>query len=236
MDNETVEVGTEIEQSTRGRPKGKVKRTPIVDAILSNEIFKGTPNYRSPREIAEQFGVLPATVYHHRTKLGFRKLIDLANNGQRHQEKQVIPGGIRDSQGGLIQSLTRAAVSTDDLVRSLEAEGVISPLDRLKMLSRLIRVGSPMIKIAAIKAIEDLSKTSEGRVGPPAPLTEEDRVARFVRLFLSAGEFTVKAAYNAAFPSKEESQEEISPDPASIQQPGREPAPTLQDLPAGGVA
>jgi hypothetical protein len=128
-----------------------------------------------------------------------------------------------------MQSYTRAQATTDDLVRSLEHEGIISPIDRLKMLSRMIRVGSPMIKIAAIKAIEDLSKTSEGRVGPPAPLTEEERVTRLARMNLGLGQATVDAAYDIAFPSSEP-QETVQTDSGDLLSDGNGAGEPVSDL------
>jgi len=237
-------VGDKVEAPNNRGKRGQIKRTPIVDAILSNETFKGTAQYKSVRELAEEFGVLPTTVYTHRTRLGLRKMIEVANNGQKYTNRVPVPPELKApydksaalserNRQGLMQSYTRAAVTTDDLVRSLDGEGVLTPLDRLKMLSRLIRVGSPMIKIAAIKAIEDLSKTSEARVGPPAPLNAEERQTRLMRLFLAMGKEEVKAAYDATFPSKEEPEEEIQPYAGELLSSGGEAAEPVQDLPTG---
>lgn len=215
--------------------RGEIKKTPIVMAIISNEAFKGTPQYRSIRELAEEFNVLPKSIYTYRTRLGLRKVIQVASNGQRHTEWSPIPPDLQKmlppkrNTEGLMQTYTRAAATTEDLVRSLDHEGIISPIDRLKMLSRMIRVGSPMIKIAAIKAIEDLSKTTEGRVGPPAPLTEEERVVRLSRLMLAVGEQTTRSALNVSFPSQEP-QETLPTDSGGLPDNGGLPTEEVPDL------
>lgn len=175
-------------------PKHAYKHQALWDAIIANEAYKDTPRYRSIRELAEEFKVVPATIYTIRTRLGYHKIIEVADNGQRGTTKTTH----RTPHRSNFESHSHA--TAEDLVRSLDAEGIIAPIDRLKMLSRLIRTGSPMIKIAAIKALEDLSKVTDGRVGPPSPLEEEDRVARLGRLIMAVGEKTLISSIAIAFP------------------------------------
>jgi hypothetical protein len=182
-------------------PKGPHKHGPLVEAILANEAYKGTPEYRSPTELSERFQVHINTIYTYRRRLALKGKLKLADKSQslksftdpesQHEEKVK-----RKTYRDIIND-------PDALVRSVSDEPLLGPLDRLRVLARLVRTGSPLIKISAIKAIEDLSKNTEGRIGPPPPLSEEDYVARMAKLMLGVGETLTQKALLVAFPTSE---------------------------------
>jgi hypothetical protein len=132
--------------------------------ILQNEQAVGTPSYKTVVQIAEHFGTTPAYVYRVRYLLGMK------DTPMKLQSSHVKLETATDEEGSL---------------KDLLNEPLISPLDRLKILSRLMRVGAPSVKIQAIKAYEELTRTSEGRIGPGPPLTDEDRIARLARLLMA---------------------------------------------------
>ena len=208
-------------EKTKTGPKGPYKHGPLVEAMIANEAYRGTHKFASVAELADRFNVTHATVYTYRKRLAMKDLIQL-------QVRRPDDGSA--DFGPTIAELKR---DPEALIRAISDEPILGPIDRLKILSRLVRTASPIIKISAIKAIEDLSRSTEGRVGPPPPLTEEDRVARLARLMLAIGETTVRAALAITFPTPQtETNETVQPESPPIQpSPLPSPAP-LPDLPA----
>ena len=89
-------MGEDLEPIKPG-PKEAWKHGPLVQAIIANEAYKNTQKYKSVRELAEEFSVLPSTIYTYRTRLGIRKLIEVANNGQRNTRQARRKSlGVRD--------------------------------------------------------------------------------------------------------------------------------------------
>lgn len=205
-------------------------RSDIMHAVQENEFKRGKADYLSPAELAIQLGVRVETVYtcRHRLKIKADAPPDIKINP---------PGGLnpfarqrRSHEWGPSQKFIPD--STEDLIQALNAEGVIGPLDRLKVLSRLVRTGAPLIKINAIKALEELSKQSEGRVGPPTPKTEEEVISRFVRLFLFFPAEIIDKAYAIAFPElpQGEPSKTLPDDPRNLSNPMGGPGGPVLDL------
>lgn len=176
------------------------KSAQIRDAILRNESLKGQPEHRSTKQLAQDLGVDIAFVYSQRARL---------KDKVKHYQDPYFKN-FADPRA---------------LQKVVEEEAVLTPLERIKVLSRLIRTAAPLVKIAAIKALEELTKQESNRLGVPPPLSEDDRVARYTRLFLATGYPTVHAALQIAFPDQYPN---APPDPTTAAiVDGTEEAPAL---------
>lgn len=155
--------------------------------MIKNEMVKGLPAYKSVAQIAEMFGVSQQYLYRVRQILTKKGLL-------KHHTSAI--GEILTSDPGVGRL---AKLDPEGLLKLVENEVILSPLDRLKILSRLVRTGAPALKIQAIKTLEELGRTAEQRVGPPVPMTLEDRIARLGRLLLAIGEETSSKAFEVTF-------------------------------------
>lgn len=204
-------------------PKTTWKNGPLEDAIIANEQLRGTASYKTVGMIAHQYGCTHATVYTYRYRL--------VKQGRLPKP----PPHARSTESRL--ALNEVDLTPKGFVKDLDAEPLIPAIERMKVLSRIIRTASPAMKIAAVKALEDMTRAKEGRVGPPAPLTEEDRVARLSRLMMACGQTTVDAAYAVAF--KDESSQPEVPRPEVPLQPDTgavPPAPPPSSLPLSDLS
>lgn len=184
------------------------------EAIVYNETKLGTAEYKTAEQLAKEFGATRAYVYRLRYLLGFK----IPNLKPKPQEDLSLKSAITDT--GALQDLLN--------------EPLISPLDRLKVLSRLVRTGAPAVKIAAIKAYEELTRTSENRIGPGPPLTRDDKVARLAKLFLALPQDVAAEAWEIAYglpattaPNRSSLQPDSEPVPRVIE----EVESTVPDLP-----
>lgn len=185
----------------------------LKEAIVFNETKLDTPDYKSAGDLAKEFGCSLGYIYRQRYLLGIANM----------PEKQPTPT-IRLTD----------AISDTGALKDLLAEPLISPLDRLKVLSRLIRTGAPQVKIAAIKAYEELTRTSEGRIGPGTPLTDDEKATRLARLLMAVGETVAKTAWETAFGNKTPTSANRAPLPAPtpvIPEPKTPLQESLHDLP-----
>jgi hypothetical protein len=189
-----------------------IKYAAYRQALIDNDKLKGLPTYKTAKELAALYGVPPAYAYQIRHRL--------VKQGVITRDKFISP-----------REATKISHTTEELLKVLEEEPLLSALDRLKILSRLVRTGAPAIKIQAIKAMEELSRSTEKRVGPPQPLTEEDRIARLGRLMLGCGEETCERAWDVAFPSQpSEAETPIQPLGGGVPSPADPAKPSLPDL------
>lgn len=177
----------------------------IAQELIKNEENMGTPLYKSYLEIADKYKMSRRTVYRIR-----RILID---------EKKILETVSANTMWG---EKSRPTITVEETRKLLEGEDIMPSTERLKTLSRLIRIGAPLIKIAAIKALEDMTRASDGQVGPPIPLTDDLRQSRLARLMMATGQETTDAAYSIAFgthddvQSSTEAQAEVQSDPGSV--------------------
>lgn len=185
----------------------------LKEAIVFNETKLDTPDYKTPADLAKEYGCSVGYIYRQRYLLGIANM----------PEKQPTPT-IRLTD----------AISDTGALKDLLGEPLISPLDRLKVLSRLIRTGAPQVKIAAIKAYEELTRTSEGRIGPGTPLTDDEKATRLARLLMGVGETIAKTAWETAFGNKTPTSANRTPLPAPtpvIPEPKTALEESLHDLP-----
>jgi len=147
----------------------------VKKAIVDNENTLGLPAHKKPAALADQLQVPLNYLYSIR-----RKLI---REGALHSrvEKRMANKPKRVFRGGSIIDLN----DPDALEILLRDEPILKPIDRLKVLSRLVRLGTPQVKISALKTLEEFSRVSEARVGPPPPSTEDDMVALLGTLLLA---------------------------------------------------
>lgn len=191
--------------------------------IIDNEKLIGTSQYKTVAELAVEYGVKAITVHQLRHRLGL--------TGRKHEAKTGSP-----KLTPLSSTLLPDVRTTEGLLKILEDEPLLTSLDRLKILSRLIRTGAPAIKLSAIKLAEDLTRVTTERVGPPDPLTEDEAVARLARLLIAIGPVIHAKAAEVAFGSKEEElpqggpEEAVQPDPAPIPPNGEGAAPQVHNL------
>lgn len=189
--------------NTNERHKG------LRDFIVANETRKGQAGYLPPKDIALKFGCSIQYVYRVRYLLGMK-------NAPSQPKTPTISLDHEVDESGALQQLID--------------EPLIGPLDRLKVLSRLIRVGAPAVKIQAIKAYEELTRSSDSLIGPGAPLTDEDRVARLARLLMAVGSTTASKAWEVAFGVKSPSYATKTPLQPVSHPPSEAPKPQPESL------
>lgn len=227
--SETVPTMSKVPEKSKIKRK-YVNRIGLREAVIDNERLVGTPQYKTVAELAAEFETIPATVYtiRHRLKIPSNE-----------------PGG---SNTPTVALRLINESSHEGLIRILETEPLLTSLDRLKILSRLIRTGPPAVKIQAIKTFEDITKTTTDRVGPPAPLNEDEAIARLARLLIAIGKPITDKACLVAFGDPGEApesgpQETLQPESGPLPLAGTLAETALPDLrgedgaissPAGG--
>lgn len=102
---------------------------------------------------------------------------------------------------------------------------VATELEWLQKLSYLMRFGSEQIQLNAAKALQDIARSTQSSIGPPPPLTEDQRVARLARLLMAIGQPTTISACIVAFPQEAPSEAAPPQNPTSPL-----PAPSGSDL------
>lgn len=204
-----------------GEPKehGNTKYSGLHEAIIKNESVKGLAGYKPIEELAQEYGTTVRYLYR------VRKIL---------RDKGLLKRGFQSFSGKAEHHGYLGKLDPEELIKVIENEPILGPLDRIKILSRLVRTGTPALKIQAIKTLEDLSRVSEQRVGPPSPMTRDDRVARLSRLMLAVGEETVAMAHEVTFGYKPQkplpSEEALQPGPDDLLQPSDQAAESLRDL------
>lgn len=206
----------------KGRFKVNTKHANIKLHILENEKHIGTALYKTVAEMATEWEIPANTIYQLRHRLGLK-----STPFQLQKNRDAASRGLNS------HIHLPAATTTEGLLKILEDEPLLTPTDRLRILSRLIRTGAPAVKIAAIKTYEDLTRVTTENVGPPPPQTSEEAVARLARLFIALGKRITKQAYTTAFGDLDEitgPETPIQPDPTPA--PADAPTPTepLPDL------
>lgn len=204
-----------------GAPKGHKKTSSrhlaLKSTIIDNEKLDGTALYKTVAELSTEYEVPITTIYQLRHRLGLKS----TGFQKRH------------TQAPTTHTLLPASTTTEGLLKILEDEPLLTPSDRLRILSRLIRTGAPAVKIAAIKTYEDLTRVTTENVGPPPPQTSEEAVARLARLFIALGKRITKQAYTTAFGDLDEitgPETPIQPDPSATSADAPPPAESLPDL------
>jgi hypothetical protein len=191
----------------------KEKHVGLRTEILLNEQRVGQPDYKTVVQIADQFGTTPAYVYR------VRYLLGLKDTPFKQQTSHLKLESAIDEEGSL---------------KDLLNEPLISSLDRLKILSRLMRTGAPSVKIQAIKAYEELTRTSEGRIGPGAPLTDEDKIARLARLLMALPATLTTQAWEIAYgypPTTAPDRSTLQAPAGSLSEPPNPSPQPVHDLP-----
>jgi hypothetical protein len=181
-------------------------------AIIDNEKLVGTTQYKTVADLATEYEVNPLVIYQLRYRLGYA--------GKKNTEKTGHP-----KSTPLSETILPDVRTTEGLLKILEDEPLLGPIDRLKILSRLIRTGAPAIKLSAIKLAEDLSRATTERTGPPDPLTEDEAIARLARLLMAIGHTITDKAREVAFGSPQEEEELPQGEPAPPLQPDPAPVP-----------
>lgn len=166
-----------MDSNVGGRPP---KWSEFKQILLNNERARGTPGFKTCKELALDFGISLPYAYSMRSKLIKKGLLPKIS-------EHTPP------------SLRLPNTSLEDLKRALESEIVMSREDWLKILSHIARTGAPVTKIQAIKALEDLTRSSQHRIGPPPPLSPDDKISRLARLIAACGKEIHDAAYKKAF-------------------------------------
>jgi hypothetical protein len=216
-----------------------VKYPGLKETIRANERRKGEDGYLQMSEIAAQFGCGLSYVWRLRNMLGVG---DPVRQQSGAAATDLTETSIRPLHPGTSTKRLDDKIPSEAVLEFLKHVPDMGPTERVKVLSHLIRTGAPAIKIQAIKTLEDLSKATEQRVGPPKPLTEDERVARLSRLLLAVGEQTATKAWEATFdytperPKTSEGQDSsaedsLQHDPGGSLDPSNGPAEQVQNLP-----
>lgn len=191
-----------------------IKYPGLKEAILYNETRSGESDFLSVEELAQKFGCKVSYIYR------LRYIMGLKGGSTKHQSLSSVH--------------TTARVDSEGQLKDLLEEPLLSPLDRLKILSKLIRTGAPPIKIAAIKAMEELTRTSEGRIGPPAPMTDDAKISRLARLLLAIPQEISAQAWETAYgypPSTAPTRKTLRTEPAPAERAPHPITELLSDLP-----
>lgn len=196
-----------------GRP---LKYPGLRETIISNETFKGMAEYRTTRDIAEEFQAPLSYVYRVRYLLGLEE-----RPAHAEPDRAIPPAELKINTGAVHENVP-----------------ILSAEDRQRSLSQLGRTAPPLARIQAIKALEEISKVSEQRVGPGPPLTSEDRQTRLARLLTAVPLEDALGAWEKAFnyrphPPEQAPQPQaaLQNHPGSLPDPPPEPKTPLRDLP-----
>lgn len=188
--------------------KVHTKYRALASAILDNERLIGTTSYQVPEDLAKMWNVPRRVIYYLRNKLGIRSKRREGSGHFGHEGRKgrgSVPTAYRNFPAAdRITTPHIFTTSAEDLLKILEHEPLLTQLDRLRILSRLIRTGAPAVKIQGIKAYEELTRSTTERVGPPEPLNDEERVARLARLMMAVGPDITAQAQEVAFAQEDE--------------------------------
>jgi len=162
----------------------------------------------SARDLANLHRIKPSTVHRQMTRLRAQGLIPKSN----FQRKR---GGEYSTASGYDNVPPPPPPPQHPIWKQQDVDAIVNSevmpeLERLQKLSHMARNGPDAISIAAIKAIEDLSRARGSTVGPQKPLTEEEAVARLVRLCMALGRELSEKALSVAFPTQEAGSDELS--------------------------
>jgi hypothetical protein len=157
-------------------------------AILNNERLKGLPAYKELKDLAGMHGISMPYAYKMRSQL--------------IREGKLRPEIIRtrsDRKGAKAVGAYLPIGSLAEFRKELEKELPMTKDEWIRVLSHLVRTGAPAMKISAIKALEDLTRSSERQVGPPPPMTHAERRERMARLMRAVGPELTDEAREDAF-------------------------------------
>lgn len=207
----------------------RLKHPGIRDVVLQEEINKTRGlAHMSPKKIAEVYGTTVGYIYGIRRELQLSGL--MPKSGEAAATQHLTKAEKRASRGSRTE-LQRADEDPEYLQKLLADEPVMTALDRIKILSRLVRLGAPSVKLQAIKVLEDLTKQSENRIGPPPPLTEDDQVAHLTRIMLAVPFSVVRRAYETITTPEEEPGAPLSNEPPAVLPSSPSPEEPVRDLP-----
>lgn len=203
----------------RGRP---VERPGLWEDMLRNEAAKGTPAWLTNDQLAEKFGTTVGYIYRLRARMRDKNIITEPS----HALTSVTPRPQRKSR----RPATYNPDDPVDLLRLLEDEVILDRSQRLKLLSRIIRLSPPTLKLKAMDQLEDLTKHAENRIGPPPPTSFDGQVAELVGLMLLLPFAVVQKAYETITTPEEEPETPVQPPSDDLR--SDEPVPTgeMRDL------
>ena len=203
-----------------GRP---VTRPGLAAFILENETRRDTPLYMTNDQIAEKFGTTVGYVYRLRGRLRDRG--SLREAPKAHATVMPRPTPKKDRPPSYNPD------NPNDLLRLLDEEVILTREQRLKLLSRFIRLAAPALKLKAMDQLEDLTKHAENRIGPPPPTTFDGQVAELIGLMLMLPFDVVKKAYETVTTPESEAEEALQPPSDALSDPSPLPDEPLRDLP-----
>ena len=91
------------------------------------------------------------------------------------------------------------AWTADDL-EAINALPILSADQRKKLLSAIaMRPGGGLAQASAISKLDEIDKGASSQIGPPPPLTEDQRIERLSRLMRAVGQQTAKKSMEVAF-------------------------------------
>jgi len=166
-------------------------------ALIENDKRENPFSYQ---ELAEITGASLASIY--RTAARLRKegrikpSIRQPGKGRTRAEAEV--GELPDVDPGFLTKPPNKWDARD--LASIDSLPVLSPDQRRKLLSAIgMRPSQGTSQVAALGKLEDLDNSARGTVGPPEPLTDDERVVRLSRLMKAVGQRIVNIALEAAF-------------------------------------
>lgn len=183
-------------------PRTKALRTIILENAISQ-------NPLPPRELAKTHGLSLQSVYRTTSRLRVQgHLPPSKHQGDKPYktvESGMKPPAARAKPLRIRQSGAERIWTPEDVEQTAFNE-VMPELERLQKLSLMARHGTDAISVAAIKALEDLSRAKGTSVGPGKPLTTDEQIARLARLCLAVGQEVSERALRVAFSEKDDSE------------------------------
>lgn len=166
---------------------------------LSKRIVENahTPNPLSPQELADAYGFSVKSI--HQTMVRLRRQGRIPLSSRQNPRKRPEP--VEPQPDSLTQILSKppSEWSEGDMA-AIDALPILTPDQRKKLLSAIgMRPAQGVGQSSALKILDDMDKAAKGGVGPPEPLTEEDRIVRLSRLMKAVGPQTSQKAMEAAF-------------------------------------
>jgi hypothetical protein len=163
----------------------------LTKAILENAL---APIPRPITQLAVELNCSADTLYALCSKL--------RRQGRLSLTKRQTVGAVEGLK--LPDSLPGSQVAQDNALNlALDKEVPMDRLTRIKSLTRIAKIGQDANKIQAIKALEELERGSGTQVGPPPPVSEEEKTQRLARLMVVVGQPITDAAHKLAFTPEE---------------------------------
>jgi hypothetical protein len=169
-------------------------RTKVNSAIVANLSIPKALRPKWP-EVAETLGVDVSLIYDQINRLRKRGVLPPMGEEFIAAAPPFKPASPKEAK------------DYDRLLEATEAQTDMPEAKRRERLTDIINFGSDQNKNRAIEILNSMDRAKDRGIGPPIPMTPEQRVARLSDLMRACGPETSKKAMEVAFGSKQEARD-----------------------------